>query len=66
MEGIIAPIFHLVEEALIGVVQHGRLDTLLTPRTDRLAESEQSMETLNEQMVGCDALSRLVAQFLKP
>lgn len=45
-EGIKTPIFHLIEEKFIDVVQKGRLDTLLVCNVDKLADSDRFMDSI--------------------
>lgn len=59
------PIFKLVEEALIDVVQQGSSDTLLVQNAHKLAEPDRSMDALSKQVVWNDALTEQLAQFLK-
>lgn len=65
-KGVInAPLFHLVEEALIDVVQKGCLNTLLIRNMDKLAESDHYMDAIAHRMADSSALTNHVAQFLK-
>lgn len=64
-ERINAPIFHLVEKALINVPEQGCLETLLVCRVDKLAESDSFMDALIQGMVRSHALIKPVAQSVK-
>lgn len=64
-ELIQSPIFHLVEEAPIHIVQNNCLDTLTPWIFDKLAESDHPMDALHRSIVEINVLIMCVKQFVK-
>lgn len=66
-EGIKVTIFHLVEEALIDVVEQGRLNTPLVRSLDDLAqlESDRCIDAIAQGMVRSSAPVKRVGQLEK-